>query len=397
MDENRRTNFLGKFARNLHDEDEHIEFLNWVKSANPADIGSAFEKYKEIADTVNAESLPDPLMIARLEAKLDEIDKKQTEKPHAIGIWSRVLAAAMITIVFSAGLYFYSNPPMEHAVVSKVQRPKAQDALPGSNIAILTLADGSKISLDDAVNGEIARQAGIRVRKTADGQLQYDVSSKDDGTATTSLYNTISTPRGGQYQINLPDGSKVWLNAASSLKYPVTFVGNERKVELDGEAYFDIAHDRNKPFRVKSRGQVVEVFGTEFNINSYSNEPVITTTLLNGSVSVTQTSNMQARKLKPGQEATHSGSDNLRIGPGDISQAISWKNGNFIFNDMDLVNILRQLERWYDVDVDYANIPQTRYNGNISRTVKLSKVLKMLEVTGPVKFKIEGKEVKISK
>lgn len=397
MDENKRTHFLRKFARNLHTEAEHSEFLNWIKFASPDELENAFEEYQEIAVEIAEESLPNPLMIARLEAKLDAIDEKKTDTPRTMGIWSRVLAAAVILMVLTAGLYFYNNESIEESVLSKTQVPKVQDALPGSNIAILTLADGSKISLDDAVNGEIARQGGMRVRKTADGQIEYDVPSSGVANATKVLYNTISTPRGGQYQINLPDGSKVWLNAASSLKYPVTFGDKERKVELNGEAFFDINHDKSKPFRVESRGQLVEVYGTEFNINSYSNEPMITTTLLDGSIRVIQTSSMKASLLTPGQEATHNGSGNLQIGPGDITQAVSWKNGSFVFNDMDLVNILRQLERWYDVDVDYANVPQTRYNGNISRTVKLSKVLKMLEVTGHVKFKIEGKEVKISK
>lgn len=393
MDENRRTDFLRKFAGNFHTEDEHSEFFTWVNSASKEELGTAIDQYRDIADRNYLDAFTDPLLISRLEAKLDTLD--EYEQSRTIYIWYKMIAAAMIIIILSAGLYFYRDQLAKQPAFAEQQKPELEDALPGSNIAILTLADGSKISLDDAVNGKIAQQAGIHVTKIADGRLEYEISSPLAGVASKDLSNTISTPRGGKYQINLPDGTKVWLNAASSLKYPVTFESNERKVQLTGEAYFEVAHNKSKPFRVESRGQVVEVFGTKFNINSYTNEPVIKTTLLNGSVKVTQTTNMNSMFLKPGQESTHSESGSLFVGPGDISQAVSWKNGNFLFNDLDLVNILRQLERWYDVDVDYANIPQTRYNGNISRNEKLSRVLKMLEVTGPVKFKVEGKAVKI--
>ena len=397
MDENRRTDFLRKFAKSLHSEDEHTEFMSWVRSASPEELGSAMETYRDIADRNPEVSSPDPLLIARLEARLDAVDARTPKTAHIISIWYKLVAAAMVVAVLSAGLYFYNNKAQVQSEFAKKHQAEPADALPGSNIAILTLADGSRISLDDAVNGEIAQQAGIHVTKTADGQLEYRISSLSAAAGTKNLYNTISTPRGGQYRINLPDGSKVWLNAASSLKYPVTFEGDERKVELTGEAYFEIAHNKSKPFRVESRNQVVEVFGTEFNINSYSNEPVIKTTLLNGSVKVTQTQNMSSKFLQPGQESINNAAGNLTVGPADVTQAVSWKNGNFLFNDMDLVNILRQLERWYDVDVDYSNMPETHYNGNISRKVNLSRVLKMLEVTGPVKFKIEGKVVRISK
>lgn len=396
MDKHRRTDFLRKFAEGRHTEEEHEEFISWVRTASHEELESAMDTFMEISERSQIRTLPYPSLVQKLESRLDALNSPDPVRQGWFNIY-KVASAAIIIAVLSSGLYYYMNRPADGPSFAMKEEPVLNDAVPGTNIAVLTLADGSQISLDDAINGEIAFEAGIHIKKTAEGQLVYEAVPEAGGSELQNLFNTISTPRGGQYQINLPDGSRVWLNAASSLKYPVAFNGNERLVELRGEAYFDITHDQTKPFRVKSGTQVVEVFGTEFNINSYENEPVIKTTLLSGSVKVLQVLNNSSAFLKPGQQSNTSNNGLLTLSQADVSQVIAWKNGNFLFNDMDLLNIMRQLERWYDVDVDYSNIPETHYNGNISRNVNLSRVLKMLEVTGQVKFKIEGKKIRVIK
>jgi transmembrane sensor len=309
----------------------------------------------------------------------------------------RISAAAIVLFFLSTGLYFLIKRPSPQQPILVKNEPKIHDVDPGINKATLTLANGSKISLNDASTGEVAQQEGIHIIKKGEGQLIYDVSLPSANNNIKILFNTITTPRGGKYQVNLPDGSKVWLNAASSLTYPTVFTGKERKVTLTGEAYFEIAHNKLLPFKVETRNQIVQVYGTHFNINSYDNEPVTKTTLLEGSVQVVPNGAGAAQFLNPGQEASLKNNGALTIAQADTLEAISWKNGDFLFNDASLVDIMRQLERWYDVDVDYGNIPQTRYNGLISRSVKLSEVLQMLELTSRVKFKIEASAIKISK
>lgn len=311
-------------------------------------------------------------------------------------------AAATILILLSSGLYFYETKTQPQTLAIQNSPVRINDIAPGGNKAILTLADGSKIVLDDAQQGEIAVQSGVSITKAAEGQLIYEVRHLEGGTTERSFpavemtYNAIETPKGGQYQINLPDGSKVWLNAESSLKYPAIFSGTARKVELTGEAYFEISPNKLRPFKVVSAGQVVEVLGTHFNINAYSNESMIRTTLIEGSVKVSESSANTVSYLKPGEEASNKKGEIL-IRSANVEQAMAWKNGNFQFNDMYLVDIMRQLERWYDVEIDYSAIPHTRYNAYMSRNLNLSRVLEILEVTGRVKFRIEGKTIKISK
>lgn len=324
--------------------------------------------------------------------------------------------AAAVFILISSGIWWFSTPvslpEQKIAVVTKVApHVKAADAVPGGNKAMLTLADGTQITLDDMSNGKIASQSGISITKAADGQLIYTSSGSnhEERHLAESQINTISTPKGGQYQINLPDGSKVWLNAASTLKFPAIFSGNERKVELNGEAYFEIRPLTNKegrqPFKVITReggkNQEVEVLGTHFNINAYGNEKFMKTTLLEGSVKVTNLNISDSDILRPGQQAILKGSQ-MKIASVDLDEVMAWKHGNFRFNNLRLVDIMKQLERWYDVEVDYAHLPETRYQGFISKNVTLSQVLDMLELTGSLKFRItemadgKGKKIEIN-
>ncbi|WP_276346233.1 FecR domain-containing protein [Daejeonella sp. JGW-45] len=298
-------------------------------------------------------------------------------------LWQRVASAAAIILVASLGIYLYrTNLAAEPQPLAGVQE---NDILPGGNRATLTLADGRRIDLNEARNGELANQSGIRVTKTADGQLVYTIS--DSGPASEDLsYNTIETPYGGQYQVNLPDGSRVWLNSASSLKYPVHFSGKERKVEITGEVYFEVARNPAMPFRVKNEGQTIEVLGTHFNVMSYPGESTINTTLLEGSVKVF--SSKGSKLLTPGQQARN-GNGGIDVVTVDTEEVIAWKNGFFIFKSEDAQSIMRQISRWYDVDIEIqGDISRKNFGGRISRSRNISEVLEVLESTGSIKFKI---------
>lgn len=330
----------------------------------------------------------------RLKLRLDETPLKENTPPF-FGGYLRYAAAAVILLGVSIAMYFYINQNNTSEKTFHVANNEVKDIAPGGNKAILVLADGSELSLTDADNGELAKQAGIKVSKTADGQLVYEIS---EGNANTQLvYNTIKTPVGGQYQLNLPDGTKVWLNAASSLTFPANFNGKERKVALKGEAYFEVAKQVGKTFVVSSvsenRTQDVKVLGTHFNINSYENEDAIKTTLLEGSVQVSAAAGVKV--LRPGQQSLLD-QNKINVYPVDVSQTVDWKNGDFIFADEGIRSIMRKLERWYDIEVVYqGSIPETGFAGEISRSKKLSEVLKVLETTSAIHFKIEGRRVTV--
>ena len=222
------------------------------------------------------------------------------------------------------------------------------------------------------------------------GSLSYQNISKSKTPET--LYNTISTPNGGDYQLVLADGSKVWLNAASSLRFPANFVGRERKVELTGEAYFEVAKNPAMPFKVKLNGMEVEVLGTHFNINSYADESAIRTTLLEGSIKINRPH--ASSLLKPGQQAMMDKNGQISvINDADLDEAVAWKDGKFQFDRADIHNVMRQLARWYNIDVEYKGTVASHFGGTISRDVNLSKVLGMLHLTGEVKFQVQDKKV----
>jgi len=301
----------------------------------------------------------------------------------------RYAAAAIIICMLSVSLYFLFKPQPARQI-SKTENIKtpANDVAPGGNKAILTLANGRSIILDSAANGTLTTQGNSKILKL-NGMLSYNTLKNK---SSEVLYNTISTPRGGQYELMLSDGSKVWLNAASSLRFPASFVGKERKVELLGEAYFEVAKNATMPFKVKVHGMEVEVLGTHFNINSYDNESMIRTTLLEGSVKINK--NNSSSLLKPGQQAQMNKAGEIKIiNNVDVEEAIAWKEGKFQFDKADIHDIMRQLARWYDVDVEYKGTVSSHFGGTISRDVNLSQVLNMLHLTGEVNFQIQDKKV----
>lgn len=303
--------------------------------------------------------------------------------------------AATIVVLLSAGLLFfnYKTKPLVQTV-----KQQKQLIIPGGNKAMLTLADGSKVILDDSDTGKIASQGNIQIVKTANGRLAYD-QVKPSSLSETGVveYNTIETPRGGQYQVELPDGTVVWLNASSKLKYPVVFTGRERKVEMNGEAYFEVAKNKKLPFRVVSGQQIVEVLGTHFNMNNYKDENDQKTTLLEGSVSVSVLKNTSL--LKPGQQARIGKNEsNITISAVDIEDVIAWKNGYFRFRSEGLESIMRKLSRWYDVNVEFkGEVSDEKFNGVISRAKNINQVLEMLETTNAVHFKTEGRRLIVMK
>lgn len=298
-------------------------------------------------------------------------------------------SAAAVFIVLSFAAYISLNKKKEHVFVT--------DIAPGKNKAVLTLADGKKISLSDAITGDIAKEAGLSITKTADGELVYNIAESEN--IEDSRLNTITTPKGGQWQIKLPDGSTVWLNAASSIQYPLNIgKADQRVVKLDGEAYFEVAKDKLHPFIVETDKQSVEVLGTHFNINSYRDEIVTKTTLLEGSVRVLHKSTSETEVLKPGEQSIVSASG-IDVKDADVDEAIAWKEGYFKFSNEKQVSVLRKLARWYNVEVEYADpeAKEVMYYGTVSRFEKISKVLRKFEQTGEVRFDIKGSKLIVYK
>ncbi len=303
--------------------------------------------------------------------------------------WGWAAAAAVVLGIIFGGYFLFFRKPQEAQIA---QIAKTNDIQPGGNKAILTLSNGSKIMLDSAHNGLLAQQNGTNIIKSDSGSLHYStIGVNQHSTIGLVSYNTLATPRGGQYQITLPDGTKAWLNAASSITYPTAFTAKERLVEITGEAYFEVKHDAKKPFRIKVAGQIIDDIGTAFNINAYSDEPSVRTTLVEGSVKITAAH--QSEILRPGEQAVFAGekfSVNKNV---NLNEVTAWKGGSFHFENADLETILRQFARWYDVEVVYEGTPANRkFFGILNRSSSLKKVLKMLG-NNNIEYRIEGKRL----
>ncbi|KIA94113.1 hypothetical protein OC25_11020 [Pedobacter kyungheensis] len=300
--------------------------------------------------------------------------------------------AATLLLVVATGLYFGLG---RQRTVQK-QLAVANDIAPGSNTATLTLANGKKINLAALNNGQVASQSGIRISKTADGQLVYESIASETVSGSQPEFNTIEVPAGGQWQVILPDRSKVWLNALSSITYPLHFTGKERNVKISGEAYFEVAHNPKMPFKVHSLNQTVEVLGTHFNITAYPDEKLMKTTLLEGAVKVS--AGKQTNMLVPGEQAQVSGGNMAVTKAIDVEEVVAWKNGYFKF-DENLEAIMTKVAKWYNVEVVYQFEPDPAvvYAGKVSRAKNISSLLKIIEFDGDVHFKIEGRRVIVMK
>lgn len=313
-------------------------------------------------------------------------------KKHGIKPWLRVAAAIVIFLTASLGWYIYRSNNRLPQPVSIHNKQQLNDLAPGGNKARLDLADGSVVALDKVKDGWLRKDTALEITKQ-NGQLVF--IAKSQPLPADTGYNRITTPNGGQFQVVLPDGTLVWLNAGSSLRFPVAFTGRERKVELSGEAYFEVAKNKRSPFKVQANYATIEVLGTHFNVMAYKNESSVNTTLLEGSVKVDN--GKYSRTLVPGQQARINDND-IRLYNIDTEEALAWKNGLFEFNSTDLKTIMHQIERWYDVEVRYENdLASKRFTGLISRNTNLSKVLNMLELAGGVHFNIHGKHIIVSR
>jgi len=379
-----------------HEESELVDVLReMMEEGSPSDEAVDAETMQASLQRVLAADKPlEPAMPGRLVT----MNRR----------WRWVAAAACLLTVGIAG-YVLLNKKSTTMPVATTSGPYKNDVQPGGQKAMLTLGNGQQIVLDSAANGLLAKQGDAQVMKEGEG-LKYQSTTGNGQLAIT--YNTLSTPRGGEYKLILPDGSKVWLNAASSLRYPTVFTGNTREVELNGEGYFEVAKNAAKPFHVKTGVQDIEVLGTHFNVNAYSDEERIKTTLLEGKVKVVNDG--KTAILKPGEQAIaiasplttdHADSrhpDKVGNSPlsidhsPDLEATIAWTTGKFIFREQRIENIMKQISRWYNVEVTFAGKPvQEGFTASIPRNVPVSKVLKYLELTTLVHFKIDGNRITV--
>ncbi|MEO3408105.1 FecR domain-containing protein [Mucilaginibacter sp. CAU 1740] len=381
MEEQELKKLISKYNLGTATPDERVLIENWYDELNGAELSKSDEELEGMKQGT----------YAALQTYISTTQPKQypTQNNKIITLtYVKWIAAAMLLSI-SITFYYYRHSAQNSNALA------LNDIAPGGNKAILTLADGSKLVLDDSKNGKLATQGKTVVQKTGSGMLSYLSAALGTGSSEVT-YNTITTPRGGQYHVTLPDGTQVWLNAASSLKFPTAFNGKERDVELSGEAYFEVVKNKAMPFHVASAGQNIEVLGTHFDINGYKDEASLNTTLLEGSVKVAK--GALTATLKPGQQSSISNNEtNAAIKVSeveDIDAITAWKDGKFRFGNTDIKTVMRQLSRWYDVEIEYEGkiAADDVFTGTFSRDMTLAKALKLLEFSG-VNFKIEGRKI----
>ena len=376
----------GKWADGTITESEKTTFIDWYNRFDDRELLLPTE-YAPLMERIEME------MLAHIRQRIaGDASPPSLERPgllFRLKPWKVSVAAAILAAIAITGVLLVTRTRSAQAsapAIAQQKRPHPADILPGGNRAVLTLADGSTINLDSAHTGNLASQGTAKVLKIQDGELKYDAATATGHSPVS--YNTLSTPRGGQYKLLLADGTRVWLNAASSIRYPTTFTGPDREVEISGEAYFEIAKNASMPFRVLTTGNpgdnnpmTIDVLGTHFNVNAYTDEPVVRTTLLEGLVKVSKGKNTAL--LKPGQAAQVRKDGAIQqIQDVDLEAAVAWKDGLFEFNDEELPVILREISRWYAIDIEYAGtVPQDKFTGSVSRNTTLSGVLKILKLS----------------
>jgi transmembrane sensor len=365
---------------------EFAELDRWLEQSDENII--LFEK---LTDEDNIEAGLAEMRQTDVEAAYKRIQNKivfKKEKKY-IQLWTYAVAASLI-LILTAGYFLLWNDQVSAPLATEQPQP-ANDILPGTDKATLTLADGRTIVLEEQAIGNISLESGTNIIKKDSGQIAYNTNQGSQG---EMVYNTLIIPKGGQYQITLSDGTKVWINAASILRYPVVFSGMERTIELTGEAYLEVVHDPQRPFHVKSANQDVTVIGTRFNISAYRDDALVKTTLLEGKIKLSTESNNII--VKPGQQYITDATGDIALNKkAHVETAVAWKNGVFSFKDEKIENILKQISRWYDAEIVYEGKVDHHFNGEISRKLPVSKVLNLLEKTGRVHFDIEGKKIKV--
>jgi transmembrane sensor len=401
MSENNNLDYLlEKFTGNTCSREELYQLLKLVEQDPEneeltAELRRHWEKDAPAAPIDNWEGkLTAVLQEAREEASVIPL---HTRRRMRVMAWSAAACAVLILIGGSWWYYSKRTPAIAVANPPVIPVPTAGVIAPGKNKALLTLANGATIDLDSSENGTLAQQGNVKIIKGEDGELLY---YPDKQHAAAAGYNTISTPRGGKYAIVLADGTKVWLNAASSLKFPAAFTGKSRNVFLTGEAYFEVAASPSMPFNVNVNDMMVEVLGTHFNINAYSDESSIATTLFTGAVRVKRSGaaspGQQDLLLQPGEQADLESNGKLKVNDhADISGVIAWRDNYFEFNNTALPVIMRQIARWYDVGIEFKGPSSSRrMTGKFSRNVNLDQLIGMLSYAG-VKMKIDNKKILI--
>lgn len=381
---------LAKYSSDECTVSERLELMSILKqSCYEKEVKKIIED--EIARDVSNSNADPKLSIKRADILFNKIINSQKKEPGKLLNQWRFAAAAIIIAMIGTFSYLWfqqSKTQQLTATITKSKPALKTDALPGSKGAILTLSNGQQIILDSAGNGKLTSQ-GSTVIVNKNGQIIYNVKGSGSNEV---LYNTMTTPRGRQYQLLLSDGTKVWLNSESSIRYPAAFAGDIRDVTVTGEAYLEVAKNPKIPFVVKVDNMEVKVMGTHFNINAYHDEETIKTTLLEGSVKVSNAENTAV--LAPGEQSKVSKTGSIQlIKNADLEAAVAWKNGVFLFDKADIQSVMRQIGRWYDLEIAYeGEIPKDRFGGKLPMNAKVSQVLGALEQT-QVHFKIEGKKV----
>lgn len=381
MSQSTIVSIIEKYSTGALSADEEFALNKWLDGVSPEEFHRTLDACTALPAGLREYPTLPPKFASALERVLNEADGQDRIIP--LFQWKKWTAVAAAIVLLSAGTWWWlSHSRTPDAPVA------VKDVAPGINGAILTLADGRQIVLDSAANGFSATDGHARIVKGSKDQVTYKAT---DGDAADLVYNTLSTPRGRKISVVLADGTKVWLNAASSIKFPTVFSGSQRLVEIRGEAYFEVAANVKKPFIVKKMGSdyTVQVLGTQFNINAYDDEDVIKTTLLEGAVRI------KNKILKPGEQAVAGkDQDEVTVVPNvNTGEVMSWKNGVFNFDRADIYTVMRQVARWYDVEVEYKGRITRHFGGTISQDVNVSQVFKMLELTGAVKFTIEGRKI----
>jgi transmembrane sensor len=372
----------GKWADGTITETEKTAVIDWYNHFDDKELLLSTE-YAPLMERIEIE------MLTQIRTRISADASPPLKQPGAIFHIKtrRFAAAAVLAAIAITGVLLSTHTKSTSAPsITQQKRSDLNDILPGGNRAVLTLADGSKISLDSAHTGNLTSQGTAKVLKIQDGELKYDAATALSHNNTS--YNALSTPRGGQYRLLLADGTRVWLNDASSIRYPTSFTGADREVEISGEAYFEVAKNTAMPFRVltmdhpgDTNPMTIEVLGTHFNVNAYSDEPVVRTTLLEGMVKVSKGKN--AIQLQPGQAAQLQEDGAIQqLSDTDPTAAVAWKDGIFEFSDEDLPSIMRQISRWYNIDVMYEGpVSADKFTGRVSRNISLSGVLKILKLS----------------
>ncbi|WP_270088205.1 FecR family protein [Sphingobacterium sp. SYP-B4668] len=381
MDKRRFIELIGKVEQGLASKAERQEL---------DDLYDTFEQEPGFTDllTVEEKKQQAKMLFQKISSQANP-EHLQRRKSYNRMTWSCAISAIfLLTFWWGYMLLFQGNPAQDTAVYS------VNDALPAKDEAYLRLADGRSIILDNKASNKLD---GLPFYLDSEGALVYQMSHKPFNGAIND-YHTITTPKGGRYMVILPDGTKVWLNAGSSLTFPTVFATESRSVKMSGEVYFDVAKMRNKqksiPFIVETPNQQIEVLGTQFNVTAYVGQKFEATTLIEGSVRVQDISKRQGIILVPGQQALFE-TGKINVYNVSLEKTTAWKNGMFRFENDNIRTVMQQLENWYDVDIDYSNMPMVHFNGGISRSLPLSNVLNMLEVTGGFRFEINAKNVKI--